>query len=722
MAVFATPCSVEVNPEQGIRRNGTCPQELVRQYDHDIWTLYDVFWRTVGKHPTAPFYGYRPLIPTKTQNDIDTSSNSSGSSNNYDTGSFALAPYYKYVTYAEAAERVKAISRGLLRELNSFLKLPTKVSDGEESIMERAKRQFKVAIYARNIPEWLLVEQACFMHNFLIVPLYDTLPKDSLQHICDQCDLQVFFCTADKLQNLKDNVLLSSTKEKHCLVVIMDANNSNPSKMEQSAFVKVIFLKDLESTDEADDISSNLPKPSDLFTICYTSGVTGEPKGVMLTHSAMVAACSGLRSFAGCNWLRPDIPLTCHRFREGHERHFSYLPLAHIFERLISQTVISLGGCIGFYSGDLTKVVEEVGMFGPTGFTCVPRVCARIQSKVLQVLQSDASLLGRFKKWLFDTAYAQKLANLSKYNTVRHWFWDRLLFNRLRGKFGCRLEAFISGSAPLPPSTMQFMRLAMASQVYEGYGQTETCGGSFYTFQGDWSTLGHVGGPFACVEFKLVGVGELGYFPEDKPEPRGEICIRGPSCFSGYYLDEAKTNETLDGDGWVHTGDIGRLDSLGRLYIIDRKKHIFKLAQGEYIAPERVENIVLRCPHIQQIFVHGEPTQTHTVAIVVPQRHSASSSPQNDDSITTTTNDDDNDGLHRLLMKEIRSFGKDGTGELNSLELPKAIYLEKEPFSLENGLLTPTLKVKRAVLAQHYRHILRSLYNNDDARQTATAS
>ena len=294
--------------------------------------------------------------------------------------------------------------------------------------------------------------------------------------------------------------------------------------------------------------------------------------------------------------------------------HLSYLPLAHVFERIVSNVWIIAGASIGFYQGDPLKLLDDVEALNPTLFLTVPRVCNRVYDKV----RAKIAAKGGIVQWLFNYAYASKLKALRENNTYTHWLWDRLVFGSIRAKLGSRLRFIVSGSAPLSPEVTEFMRICFSCEVYEGYGQTETTGVSSAGVFGDWNVSGHVGAPFPCVEFKLVDIPDMGYTSKDTPDPRGEICIRGPACFSGYYKDEEKTKEAIDSEGWVHTGDVGRWDSQGRLYIIDRKKHLFKLAQGEYIAPERVENILLRSDFISQAFIYGNPLENATVAIIVP--------------------------------------------------------------------------------------------------------
>jgi len=190
------------------------------------------------------------------------------------------------------------------------------------------------------------------------------------------------------------------------------------------------------------------------------------------------------------------------------------------------------------------------------------------------------------------------------------WFYDTLVFKKMRDQLGGKVKYMTSGSAPINPETLNFLRIAFSAQVQEGYGHTESCGITCITDAMDL-TFGHVGGVAPSQELKLVDVPEMQYHATDKDEagvpcPRGEICIRGHNVFKGYYKNMKKTGETVDNDGWLHTGDIGVLFPNGALKIIDRKKNIFKLSQGEYVAPEKIENIYISIPHVAEVFVYGD--------------------------------------------------------------------------------------------------------------------
>ncbi|KAJ6757187.1 LONG-CHAIN-FATTY-ACID--COA LIGASE [Salix koriyanagi] len=193
--------------------------------------------------------------------------------------------------------------------------------------------------------------------------------------------------------------------------------------------------------------------------------------------------------------------------------------------------------------------------------------------------------------------------------------WDRLVFNKIKEKLGGRVKFMGSGASPLSPDVMDFLRVCFGCQVLEGYGMTETSCVISSVDQGD-NLSGHVGSPNPACEIKLVDVPEMNYTSEDQPHPRGEICVRGPSIFQGYYKAEVQMREVIDDDGWLHTGDIGLWLPAGRLKIIDRKKNIFKLAQGEYIAPEKVENVYTKCRFVSQCFIYGDSFNSSLVAVV----------------------------------------------------------------------------------------------------------
>ncbi|XP_061691917.1 long-chain-fatty-acid--CoA ligase 6-like isoform X2 [Syngnathoides biaculeatus] len=269
---------------------------------------------------------------------------------------------------------------------------------------------------------------------------------------------------------------------------------------------------------------------------------------------------------------------------------------------------------------------------------------------------------------------------------------------------GC-VRLMVTGAAPVSPNVLTFLRAALGCQFYEGYGQTECTGGCTLTMPGDW-IAGHVGVPLPCNSIKLVDVAEMNYLALNG---EGEVCVKGPNVFQGYLKDPEKTAETIDADGWVHTGDIGKWLPNGTLKIVDRKKHIFKLAQGEYIAPEKIENVYLRSDPVAQVFVHGDSLQAFLVAVVVPDHDFLCAWTKRtmglEGSYNTLCSSVD---VKAAILDDMVRLGKNAG--LKSFEQVKAICLHPELFSVDNGLLTPTLKAKRNELRQHFRSQIDELY------------
>ncbi|NXK54924.1 ACSL1 ligase, partial [Chauna torquata] len=241
---------------------------------------------------------------------------------------------------------------------------------------------------------------------------------------------------------------------------------------------------------------------------------------------------------------------------------------------------------------------------------------------------------------------------------------------------------------------------------YEGYGQTECTAGCSLSMPGDW-TAGHVGAPMSCNIIKLVDVQEMNYLAA---KGEGEVCVKGPNVFRGYLKDPEKTAEALDKDGWLHTGDIGKWLPNGTLKIIDRKKHIFKLAQGEYIAPEKIENVYLRSEALAQVFVHGESLQAFLIAVVVPDPETLRKWAKKKGVEGSYEELCKNKDVKKHILEDMVKIGKEAG--LKSFEQVKEIIMHTEMFSVENGLLTPTLKARRPELRKYFQSQINELYAN----------
>ncbi|XP_039823798.1 long chain acyl-CoA synthetase 2-like isoform X2 [Panicum virgatum] len=395
------------------------------------------------------------------------------------------------------------------------------------------------------------------------------------------------------------------------------------------------------------------------------------------------------------------------------DSYFSYLPLAHIFDQVIENYCISKGASIGFWQGDIRYLMEDVQVMKPTIFCGVPRVYDRIYTGINLKIESG----GMLAKHLFQYAYNYKLANMRK-GLKQHEaspFFDKIVFSKIKEGLGGRIRLMIAGAAPLAGQIEEFLRVTSCSVFVQGYGLTESCAGCFTSIANVVSMIGTVGPPVTTIEARLESVPEMGYDALSET-PRGEICLRGHTLFSGYYKRPSLTEEVFS-DGWFHTGDIGEWQPNGAMKIIDRKKNIFKLSQGEYVAVEVVESAYMQSPLVASVWVYGNSFESFLVAVVVPERQALEE--------WAATNNKAGDFAELCNDPKARGYIQDElnkTGKklgLRGFEMLKAVHLEPVPFSIEKDLITPTFKLKRPQLLKYYKDRVDQMYN--DAKDGRTA-
>uniref|UniRef100_A0A0E0BF95 4-coumarate--CoA ligase n=1 Tax=Oryza glumipatula TaxID=40148 RepID=A0A0E0BF95_9ORYZ len=500
---------------------------------------------------------------------------------------------YKWMTYGEASTNRTAIGSGLIYH----------------GIPEGAC----IGLYFINRPEWIIVDHACAAYSFVSVPLYDTLGPDAVQFIVNHATVEAIFCVPQTL-----STLLSFITQMPCvrLIVVIGGDNANMPSTPTSTGGKMSSRP------------FRPPKPEDVATICYTSGTTGTPKGVVLSHRNLIANVAGSSVVI---------------------KYISYLPLAHIYERVNQIALLHYGVAIGFYQGDNLKLMDDLAALRPTVFSSVPRLYNRIYAAITNAVKESGGL----KERLFHAAYnAKRQAIMNGRNPSP--MWDKLVFNKIKARLGGRVRLMSSGASPLSADVMEFLRVCFGCLVIEGYGMTET----------------------SCV-------------------------IATMDC------DDRR--EVIDEDGWLHTGDIGLWLPGGRLKIIDRKKNIFKLAQGEYIAPEKIENVYAKCKFIAQCFIYGDSLNSSLVAVVavepeVLKAWAASEGIQYEDlrQLCADTR------ARAAVLADMDSIGKEA--QLRGFEFAKAVTLVAEPFTLENGLLTPTFKIKRPQAKAYFAKEIADMY------------
>lgn len=550
-----------------------------------------------------------------------------------------------------------------------------------------------MGIFAKNREEWVLMDLACICQGVVTVPIYAMLTLKNIESIVDETRLKYLACSGNLIAGL---VGLKREGRLQSVTHIISFDTISDLDLSES-FLTVLDFAELANESEGEDHPG---AASSVFTICYTSGTTGKGKGAQLTHGNIVATLAGIKESQFS--FRPD------------DCHLSYLPLAHMMERVIIYFMAEAGGSIGFYGGDALKIRNDLALLKPTVFVSVPRLFNRFYDLIIQQFNSSVGI----NKILINKALDAKMNNYHNYKQVSSTVWDTLVFQNVRNALGGRIRFMLTGSAPITGEVLTFLRVVFSCPIVEGYGQTESCAGSFVTVPHDLE-CGHIGGPIPNLEAKIIDVPEMKYFSTDtdmmgNKAPRGELCLRGPTIFPGYLNPEENLEDTIDSQGWLHTGDIvTRLFENGAFKIIDRKKNFFKLAQGEYVAPERIESIYMHCKLISQIFVYGDSFQSFLIAVVVPNEKHVRAKWGKDKGLDGLSFEEicERDDLRKNILEEMDE--KAEHEKLYGFEQVKRIYVEGKAWTTAN-LLTPTLKLIRHQAKMQYQAVIAVLYSQPE--------
>ncbi|KAI4977044.1 long chain acyl-CoA synthetase 4-like [Hordeum vulgare subsp. vulgare] len=611
--------------------------------------LWDLFCASVEKYPSNPMLGRRPVVDGK-------------------------AGDYAWMTYREVCDVVIKLAASMSK---------SGVRQGE-----------RVGIYGANCPEWIISMEACNALGVCCVPLYDTLGANAVEFITCHAELLIAFVEEKKIGELLKTCHATS---KYLKTIVSFGAVTNDQKEEAKNHGLSIFSWEeflVMGGDEPVDLPEK--KKSDICTIMYTSGTTGDPKGVMISNESLLINLAGADSVVqsiGEAFNQDDVYL-------------SYLPLAHVFDRMFEEVFISHGSRIGFWRGDVKLLVDDIAALRPTVFCAVPRVLDRIYSG----LTTKISAGGILKKTLFNLGYKMKLDSMKK--GIKHEkaspFFDKLIFSKVKERLGGKIRIIVSGGAPLAVAVEEFLRVVTCAHVVQGYGLTETCAGSFAAIPNEFSMVGTVGPPVPHMDVRLESVSEMGY-DALASIPRGEVCVKGSVLFSGYYKREDLTREVLT-DGWFHTGDVGEWQTNGALKIIDRKKNIFKLSQGEYVAVENLENIYGVLPEIDSIWVYGNSFESFLIAVINPNQQALENWAGQNGIAGSLAELCENAKTKEHFIAELAKAAKEK--KLKGFEFIKAVHLDAVPFDMERNLITPTYKKKRPQMLQYYQGAIDALYKS----------
>jgi long-chain acyl-CoA synthetase len=566
------------------------------------------------------------------------------------------------ITHRAALDRVQTISLGL-RELG--------IKPGD-----------KVALISENRPEWALADYACLTARTADVPIYPTLTAKQTEYILRDSESVAVFCSTiaqvDKVLAVQDAL----PGLKHIIAFDAGAAAGRP---------RVLSLAALESQGRA--AAPRYPKwkqealaagPDELATLIYTSGTTGDPKGVMLSHYNIwsnVQACLQM------------IPIG------GGDECLSMLPLSHSYERMVDYTLFQAGVIIN-YAESFDTVAANLGEVKPTVVLSVPRLYEKVYARVLENALSGSAVKRAIFFWAKRAG--EQWATLALAGlpipqglAIKKKIADRLVFAKLRARTGGRVRFFVSGAAPLSADIAKFFYSA-GLPVIEGYGLTESS--PVLTLNPlDRIKLGTVGRAIPGIELRIAA--------------DGEIFARGPNIMQGYYKLPEATRETVDAEGWLHTGDIGEVDSDGYLKITDRKKELLKTAGGKYIAPQPIEGMAKRNKFVANAVLYGD-RRKFPIVLIVPNYDTLERWARERKLTWGTRAElialaDVQAKVEREVMSSLHDLAK--------FETPKKVVLLEKDFTIEAGELTPTLKVKRRVVEQHYKAAIDSAYAAEDA-------
>ena len=533
----------------------------------------------------------------------------------------------------------------------------------------------RVAILSENRPEWAMADYATLCAGAWSVPIYPTLPASQIAPLLKDCAARAVFVS--NLEQLGKILTIKAQCPSLDHVILIDG--SPPGETGYTTFHGVVERgrPTLEMNPAVFDQRASRVRPEDVATIIYTSGTTGEPKGAMLTHSNLVS-----NAVTGCE----VIPFTEDAVA------LSFLPLSHVFERMLDYSYLYKTASIA-YAESIDKLAANFTEVNPHCFGAVPRVYEKVHARILAKAEAGGALKMKLFRWAVGVGrqrvgFLQRGESLPPGLAVKARIADALVFHKIRAALGTRFRFAVSGGAPLSRDLAEFF-VGAGVQVYEGYGLTETSPVICVNGPGRWR-LGTVGKPLRGVEVRIA---------DD-----GEILTRGPHVMKGYFNKPQATAETIDSDGWFHTGDIGRLDD-GFLSITDRKKDLIVLAGGKKAAPQPIENELKKSPYVGLPIVIGD-RQKFLAALIVPNfdriREWASSRGR---PVKHEALDADPD-VRRLFQAEIDAYNADRPHH----EQIRAFALLPAELTVEDGSITPTLKVKRRILESRYHELIENMY------------
>lgn len=672
----------ETEGYSAIYRNKKATGGLISVPHPSVRTVKDVFDLATAVYPKAPCLGTKHKAPDG-----------------------KLLPY-KWESYEEIHRAALNFGAGVFFVLNNnpFVtesECHRKISQ-HKSVVANSEMSFVMTLYSHNTREWCIADLACASYSITNTALYDTLGPESTEYILSLTESCVVLCTRDKAETLINLKKQHSSLSNLISLIIMEPLSDDDASLVSLAREQKITLHSFAQVTELGALCPTptvAPTPQTVYTISFTSGTTLAPKGVVLTHeNAVASSVFVLSNYTGTTQAR----------------YYCFLPLAHIYGRMGLIFAYLFACSVGMpQSPSPLTLLEDIKELEPNSLALVPRVHLRFESaiKAATIDNKEKPLLAK----LFRSAINKKMELMEQHDgaTGKHFFAD-VMAGLLRKKLGMkRLLTLGSGSAPLAPESIKFLKAALNVGFSQGYGLTESfagiCGSQFYEAE-----PGSCGPITVTCEAKLRDIPDMNYSSRDPEGPAGELMLRGPQIFREYYKNPTETAKAKDEDGWFSTGDVARFHPKnGRIYIVDRIKNFFKLAQGEYITPEKIENTYMSAvSKLAQIYVHGDSYNTYLVGIVGVEvntiqpwlKYRFKKTVNTPEEVEAVMNEKE---VKKLFLKEMNAATK---GALQGFERLHNIKIAVEPLKAEDGVLTPTMKVKRESASKVFAETLKELY------------
>lgn len=628
--------------------------------DHGLDTVPKLFDFSCGKYAQQAHLGTRKILQRNMQ-----------LVNGKSMEKLVLDDKYTWQTYQQIHDKVTKIAKG-------FNKLGYNAGD-------------QVVIYAETSPEWYLAAMACLKNAMVIGTLYTSLGDSGITSGINQLGAKTIITNAklvDKVLSLKKD--LPTLKN----IIILDDDDAIQDSTTD------LNLQTLDSIEEMGSKVENVTLPEALpenhAVIMFTSGSTGDPKGVILRHETLIGNAKYV-----CG---PGNEHAYHYNIHPGSTYAAYLPLAHIFEFCQEISSMAVGLKIG-YSSPLTLTDAgtalapgqkgDIGILKPTSMVAVPAVMNKIYSALNAKLSAKGPIFSKF----FQTMFNIKNQALSKQKSTP--LLDKILFNKIKDAFGGNLQAIVVSGAPFSADVQNYLKTVLCPTLMPGYGMTETAGGIIMCRNNE-VLLDHVGLPFHhSIRIKMRDWNEGGYKVTNSKGPQGEILVSGPVVAEGYWNQPDLTNEAFikdeHGQTWFCSGDIGHFDlELGVFKIIDRKKDLIKLQMGQFVSLGKVEACLRVNPIVENVCVIADPMKSHVVALIVPESNALKKLGSSDDP--------------KVVNAVLETLKNHCSSYLKTFEIPQRIALIDQPWTPESGLVTATLKPKRKAINEKFKDVIAQIY------------